>query len=159
MDKSINRPEIFKRSYHNSSWLIALVTFFMLSSCGNEYWSDNVDCSQCYTPKPTTGVLFVNITINAENTKVPIKIYKGKFQESYLRNDDQALIIDTVSIPYYQADLDVNEYYSVAVEYNENGKKVMVVDGDKMNMYHVSSACDQECWIIKGGNIDATLKK
>lgn len=163
MAQPINRYIIISRQLANKNyfrnWKLLLIAILGLTACGDEYWSDNVDCSTCYTPKPTTGTVSISVTINPENRKVPIKIFKGYYKEGFLKDYSSAIALDTVTSSKYQIDLDVNEYYSVAVEYTENGKKITVVDGDKLNIYHVSSACDQECWIIKGGNIDATLKK
>lgn len=130
-----------------------------LLSCGDEYLFDDVDCSECYTNKPDYGPVTVSLTRNSENSRIPIKIFKGKYKESYLNDYSSAVIVDTTSSSSYSVDLEVNEYYSVAVEYNKNGKKVIVVDGDKLKIYKVSDNCDDVCWIYKGGDIDATLRK
>ncbi len=139
--------------------LILSFLFFGLLSCGDEYFFDDVDCSQCYVPKPEFGPVKVSVTMNSENTRIPIKIFKGKYEEAFLKNYESAVIIDTLSVSSIEYNLDVNEYYSVAVEYIQNGEKVIVVDGDKLKMYKVSDSCDEVCWIFKGGDIDATLKK
>jgi hypothetical protein len=72
---------------------------------------------------------------------------------------DWVILIATVSVSNYITDLPVNEYYSVAAEYMHNGKKVVVVDGDKLKIYRVSDNCDEICWIFRGGKVDASLKK
>lgn len=130
-----------------------------LFSCGDEYLFDDVDCAECYVPKPDFGPVTVNITINTENQRVPVKIFKGKYEEKYLTDFSSAVHIDTISQSSFVVDLQVNEYYSVAAEYTQNGKKVIVVDGDKLKIYKVSDNCDEVCWIYRGGEIDATLKK
>lgn len=130
-----------------------------LLSCGDEYMLDDVDCSECYVPKPEFGSVNVNITINAENNRVPVKIFKGKYEEKYLKDFSSAVHIDTISQSSFVVDLKVNEYYSVVAEYTKDGKKTLVVDGDKLKIYKISDNCDEVCWIFKGGEVDVTLKK
>lgn len=130
-----------------------------LLSCGDEYFFDDVECSECYVPKPEYGPVTVTLTINSENSRIPIKIFKGKYEENFIKDYSTAIIIDTITGTNYSVDLQVNEYYSVAAEYNLNGKKVVVVDGDKLKIYKVTDQCDETCWIYRGGDIDATLKK
>lgn len=140
--------------------LMVLLLVPTLLSCGDEYLLDDVDCDECYTPKQETGPVSVNVTLDANNNRIPIKIFKGKYEERYRSDYSEALIVDTVSQDdTYIAELKVNEYYSVAAEYTHNGEKIVVVDGDKLKMYKVSDSCGDVCWIFKGGDIDATLKK
>lgn len=138
--------------------LFSLIVLGLLS-CGDEYLLDNVDCSECYTPKPEFGPVTVEITINSENKQVPVKVFKGKYEEKYLNDFSSAVHIDTISQSSFVVDLKVNEYYSVAAEYIKDGKKTIVVDGDKLKLYQVSDNCDEVCWIFRGGEIDATIKK
>jgi hypothetical protein len=150
-----------KTIYQHLKKLPLLFSFVALGllSCGDEYFFDDVNCSECYTPKPDFGPVKVEITINAENSRVPVKIFKGKYEEKYLNDFSSAVHIDTISQSSFEVDLKVNEYYSIAAEYIKNGKKTIVVDGDKLKIYKVSDNCDEVCWIFRGGEIDATLKK
>lgn len=138
--------------------LITGILIIGLLSCGDEYFLDDVDCAECYVPKPSTGPVKTDITINSENTRIPVKIFKGKYEESYLKDFNSAVFVDTISKTSFEVELPVNEYYSVAAEYLKNGKKVIVVAGDKLKQYQVSDNCDEVCWIFRGGKIDATLK-
>lgn len=141
---------------------IALFTSFLLLgvlSCGDEYFLDDVDCSECYVPKPDYGPVTLTLSRNAENDSIPILIFKGKYEESYLDDFSSAVIIDTVAESTITVDLPVNEFYSVAAQYIRDGKKVVVVDGDRLKLYKVSDQCDEICWIFRGGNIDVRLKK
>ncbi|HEX3007416.1 MAG TPA: hypothetical protein VHO90_07350 [Bacteroidales bacterium] len=146
--------------YLRKAHLVLGILVLGLLSCGDEYMLDDVDCSECYTPKPEYGPVTVSLTSNAENKRIPVKVFKGKYEERYLKDYSSAVVVDTVndasSVTY---DLPVNEYYSVEVEYMKDGKKVLVVDGDKLKMYKVSDNCDETCWIFRGGKIKAELKK
>lgn len=138
-----------------------ILSFLLLGllSCGDEYFFDDVDCSECYVPKPEYGPVTISFTHNAENSRIPIKIFRGKYEESFLNDNSNVVVVDTVSQSSAIYDLEVNEYYSVAAEYMVNGKKVIVVDGDKLKLYKVSDSCDEVCWIYRGGVIDAEIKK
>jgi hypothetical protein len=130
-----------------------------LLSCGDEYlWSD-VNCDECYTDKPKVGPVTVNVSIDSENKRIPIRIFKGEYKESYRTDLSKAIQIDTLEEESAIYDLDVNEYYSIVAEYSSNGKKIIAVNGDKLKIYRVSDSCDGECWIFRGGKLDATLKK
>lgn len=148
-------------SYRHINRIILVFSIVMLGllSCGDEYILDDVDCSECYVPKPDFGPVTVKLSINAENSRIPVKIFKGKYEEKYLNDFSSAVHIDTISQSSFEVDLKVNEYYSVAAEYIKDGKKTIVVDGDKLKIYKVSDNCDEVCWIFRGGEIDATLKK
>ena len=130
-----------------------------LLSCGDEYlWSD-VNCDECYTDKPKIGPVTVKVTINSENKRVPVLIFKGKYEESFRTDLSKAVVIDTLEEESFTYDLDVNEYYSIAAVYSSNGERTIVVNGDELKIYKVSDTCDGVCWIFRGGKLDATLKK
>ncbi|NJO69487.1 MAG: hypothetical protein HC830_09590 [Bacteroidetes bacterium] len=138
---------------------IGFFLFIGLLSCGDEYFFDDVDCSECFIPRPEVGPVNITITIDSENKEVPVRIYKGKYEESYRNDLSNVIFMDTISNQNFSVDLEVNEYYSAVAEYKKNGEKILVVDGDRLKQYKVSDNCDEVCWIYKGGNIDATLKK
>lgn len=153
----IMRNDIFP--WFRKAPLISGIILLGLLSCGDEYLLDNVDCSECYVPKPEYGPFTITLTPNDENRRIPVKIFKGKYQENFLKDFSSAVILDTVSVSNYVTDLKVNEYYSVAAEYTHNGQKVIVVDGDRLRIYKVSDNCDEICWIFRGGKVDASLKQ
>lgn len=129
-----------------------------LLSCGDEYlWSD-VDCDECYTDKPKTGPVTVTVSLNAENKIVPIRIFKGKYEERFRNDFSKAIMVDTLDVESVTYEFDVNEYYSVAAEYSSNGENTIVVNGDELKIYKVSDTCDGVCWIFRGGKLDAVLK-
>jgi hypothetical protein len=150
-----------KFRYRHIKQVPLIFSFIILGllSCGDEYLLDDVDCSECYVPKPEFGPVTVEITLNAENSRIPIKIFKGKYEEKFLNDFSSAVHVDTISQSSFEVDLKVNEYYSVAAEYIKDGKKTIVVDGDRLKLYKVSDSCDEVCWIFRGGEIDATIKK
>jgi hypothetical protein len=131
--------------------MLFLPAILLLNSCEGDGFQ-SVDCSECYNPEPDTADLFVRVTINGENPEVPLKVYKGKVEENRLE------WIDTTSSSSYYLAVKTNEYYSVVATYKSGTRTILAVDGQKIRTQHVTDVCDDDCWIIKGGRLDARLK-
>lgn len=137
-------------------FVIALTSFFSITSCNDSYDSDSIDCSSydysdCITSEPYDGRMYVKLTINDENSKVPVSFYKGKFE------DNNLCFTDTATSEYYDTLLPVDNYYSVTAAYIQNGKKIIAVDGDDIKKTH-SDVCDSVCWDVKTGKVNVRLK-
>jgi len=52
----------------------------------------------------------------------------------------------------------VNKKYSVAAEYIAGTTKIIAIDGTNLKNKHVRAACDKECWIIEGEDMNVRLK-
>jgi hypothetical protein len=120
-------------------------------SC-DEYMGLSVDCSECYTIMPDSADITVYLTINHDYPFVPLTIYKDQV------DDDRIEYTDTATSSPYCRYVPVDQYYSVKAEYTTNGKTTFAVDGDKLNIKHVTESCDLECWVITGGVMDVRLK-
>jgi hypothetical protein len=129
---------------------VITVTFLYTGCDGNGFQS--VDCDECYTPEPDSADLYVRVTINKENPAVPLEIYKGKVEENVLE------WIDTTSSSSYYLYVKTNEYYSVIAKYKSGTRTIFAIDGEKIKTQKVSDVCDNDCWIIKGGKLDVSLK-
>lgn len=134
---------------------IVIACFFILS-CNNGFNDSDVDCStydysDCITSEPYDGRMYVKLTINTENTKVPIAIYKGKLE------DNDLFLKDTAIDEYYDTLLPIDNYYSITASYLKDGKTVIAVDGDKITKSH-SNICDSVCWSVNTGSVNVRLK-
>ena len=136
------------------------ITIILPVSCGDEYiFATDADCNTCISPKPEDGPISINLSLPQDDKGVLLKVYKGVYTESMMNSDSQIIFNDTVkSTPFTLEYAAVNEYYSAVVEYISDGKKIKVVDGSELKLYSVSSTCNADCWIYKGGTIDCTLK-
>jgi len=114
---------------------------------------DAVSCDECYSPEPDSADLIVNLTIDAENQKVPLIVYKGKLEEGKI------IFNDTVSETPVYIYAKINEYYSAKANYSVGAKKIVAFDGSKMINRIQSDLCDNQCWTIHGGKFDLELKK
>lgn len=129
--------------------IILLVATF---SCEQQVFVFNINCDECYYPEPDTADLIMYFTINEENTFVPYILYLGDIEENSIDFIDTAYS-EKVYLP---SKIDVN--YSVKAFYKNGSQTLIAVDGDKLRTSRANDVCDYECWIIKGGILDLTLK-
>ncbi len=111
-----------------------------------------IDCYNCYNPRPEWVRLNIKVTINNENQKVPLTIYIGNFEDG---NVDW---IDTTSIADYWVEVHPDQYYSVKAEYKDGNKLIYAIDGDKIKLNYTENSCDEPCYYSTGGYIDVQLK-
>lgn len=132
-----------------SAILILLIATF---SCEQKVFIFNVNCEECYYPEPDTADLIMNFTINEENPFVPYILYRGDIEENK---------IDFIDTAYSEQEFLASEIdleYSIKAFYKKGSQTIIVVDGDKLKTSRTNDVCDYECWIIKGGILDLTLK-
>lgn len=140
--------------YKLSKFLWLLILFFGFISCKNKY--SDVDCvsydySDCTTIEPDEAVLKIRVTINSENTHVPVFIYKGPIEDSIV------VSVDTINTQELVISLPVNEYYSAKAIYKKNSQQIIAVDGDKIEKKG-TSVCDSTCWSVNEGKINLEIK-
>jgi hypothetical protein len=141
--------------FEKFTYVLICTLTLSLFSCGSDDGSgSSQNCYNCDPEEPTKEFLSVKVTINSENRAVPITIYNEKY------NPDKAMKIvkqDTATKETYQLEVPVNTYYSVRAEYKSGGKTIYAIDGSIFETQK-QAACDNECWQMIGGNLDATLK-
>jgi hypothetical protein len=96
----------------------------------------------------------VNVTINDENPKVPLVIYRGKYDPNNIPNVET---IDTATSSTYKYFVPLNHNFSVKAEYKSGTKTIFAIDGSIFNSQK-QDGCDNVCWQIIGGSLDARLK-
>jgi hypothetical protein len=151
---------IIKQIIKPLSFILTLLTFILFAgfvSCKNSGNDVSGTCLDCVYEKPDTGSLSVKVTINSENPYVVLTIYKDKFDPArkdtigYIERTDTARTINyTVAVP-------VDKYYSVRARYKSGIKTIYAIDGSIFQAQQ-QSGCDNTCWQIVGGHLDATLK-
>jgi hypothetical protein len=132
-------------------WLMVVCFFGLFNSC-EKYRGITVDCDECYSNEPDSGDLIVYVTINNENKRVPLTIYKDQVDDEWIEYVDTA-----ISSPYYLY-VALDKYYSVKAEYHSGNQTIYAVDGDKIKTKFVNEACDYDCWVVSGGVINVKLK-
>jgi hypothetical protein len=125
---------------------------FLTCSCSEKIFTAGVDCEECYRVKPDSAYLRVDLTINDTYETIPLVIYRNEVE----KNDTE--YVDTAyESPYYLL-VPVNKEYSVAAEYIKATDKIIAIDGTRIKIKHVSSECDEDCWIIEGDELNMELK-
>jgi len=148
---------ISKTNKHKEKLIGFLLTGLLLfaASC-KDATKDTVDCStynysDCKTQEPYSANFHVKLTINSENTLVPITIYKGKLEENVI------ILRDTIAETTYDTLLPVNNYYTVTAKYKVGSTTVTAVDGDNVSNSHTKT-CDSTCWSVTTGSAKVKLK-
>ncbi len=135
---------------------LILVLLAGLWAC-DEYIGFSVDCSECISIKPDSANLIIELSITEEYPEVAVKIFSGEIEGEIEK--DFILYEDKVSESPYYAFVPVDKFYSVEAVYEKaSGEKILAYDGDKLKVKHVPEACDVECWIVTGGELDTRLK-
>ncbi len=130
------------------SLLILLLTL----ACNTNYDSD-CDYSDCLSEEPYEAEMKIKVSINKQNSFVPIWIYEGKY------NDTNYLIYaDTAHSEKYRIILPLNVQYYVKAKYKTaNGNIVYAIDGVFFKKIS-KTECDSTCWYIKNDVMDVRLK-
>ena len=133
----------------------AILVIFVLAGnylgCETEDWMLTVDCDECYGAPPDSANLIVYLTINQENRRIPITVYRGSADEGIIDWQDTA----TQSEYYLYSALDTD--YTVEATYRSGAKIILTYDGDHMFLYDGGDECGAPCYIVKGGIFDNLL--
>jgi hypothetical protein len=125
------------------------VVFF---SCKEKLFTGDVNCSDCYTPKPDSAYLTVKFTINEDYKEVPFVLYRGDFE------DNQVDWIDTSHTATKDIWVKTDQEYSVKAKYRKGDKILYAIDGGKVKVLLVTDACDQECYVIKKETLNLEIR-
>ena len=131
---------------------IFLMAFLPFHGCIPEFILDEVDCSECYVPRPDEAELIIQVSTDRRNPRIPIVVYNG-----LLENRD-TVAVDTLSRDEGYVMVPVDRYYTVSAEYLTESGTVYAIDGDELKAIKVTGQCDEVCWVIRGGILKVKLK-
>ena len=132
---------------------ILTVIFLIQIACENKF-TFNVDCDECQQRQPETGSMEIKLTINDENSVVPVKIFLDNIENTAGHLLDTNVSKGTI----YINNIPLDKTYAVQASYKEGGKTIVAVDGGKFKTKLISEYCDVDCYIIEGGEYDLRLK-
>lgn len=134
------------------SFLLTLLILACVYSCEN----NSVDCENynydCNTQEPYEWEMMIKVTINSENSQIPIWVYEGKFDDT-----THLVYTDTLTDPFTTVFLPLNKYYYTKALYKKGSKTIYAIDGVFFKKYS-RTVCDSTCWYIKNEIMDVRLK-
>jgi len=139
-----------KKAIRYTMFLITTIVLVKSTSCEPEDWII-IDCNDCFSYKPDSANLIINLTINAENDSIPIVVYKGKLEEGII--DWQ----DTATGEEFRLYSEVGQVYTAKATYKSGAETIVAIDADKMTITNADEDCGYPCYIVKGGIYDLTL--
>ena len=83
--KGIIRKGVAGTRFHLMA-IPVLILGLTLNSCDPE--SFNLSCENCYTIKPTEGILSIELGPYREGDSIPVKVYKGKLESGKIFLED-----------------------------------------------------------------------
>jgi hypothetical protein len=129
-----------------------LVLAIKMTGCEQEDLDFYIDCDFCLETVPDSADLIVTVTINAENPYVPLTFYKGDYEQGVVDYRDTARTEELFLFS------EVGTDYAVMATYQQDGKTIYVVDGDRMRVVNGEGECYPPCYYIRGGTLDLSLK-
>jgi hypothetical protein len=133
---------------------IGIILLLLLSACGEKLFTGDVNCSECYSPKPDSLDLIIDLSIDDEFKKVPLVIYRGDVE------DNQIEYIDTAYASPYRLYVAVGTKYSVKAKYRKADSTVLyAVDGTTIKILLVTATCDVDCYVIKNDRMNVKIRR
>lgn len=133
------------------SLLLLLLLIFTLSCETLLENSDECNMDDCITEEPYTGYLDMRLSIISDNKNIMVLIFRGKYEEQNVQDTLYAQTED------FSHEVPINRYYSVAARYIIDNDTIMVIDGTDLKK-SLDLDCEEDCWIVSGGDLDLRLK-
>jgi hypothetical protein len=126
----------------------------ILCSCQEKVFTADVNCDECYTDKPDSVDLVIDLTFNEQNPEVEVFFYKGNIDNGTFLG---SAYFDKEHPGYFWVKSD--EYYSAKAIYLSSDAKdtIIAVDGTKQKIKKVTGQCDADCWVIEGEKLNLKL--
>jgi hypothetical protein len=137
---------------NQSLFIAAIVTIVLLiTDCDEKIFTESVNCDECYTLKPDSVNLIIDLTLNKQYSEIPVLLYKG--------NIPSGEFIDTFYFSISPGNIWVkaDETYSAKAIYKSDERTVFVVDGAKQKLKRVTDVCSDPCWVADGVELDLVL--
>jgi hypothetical protein len=121
-------------------------------SCKEKIFTGDVNCSDCYYPKPDSAYLTIKFTVNGDFKEIPFVLYRGDFE------DNEVDWIDTSHTSTKDIWVRTDQKYSVKAKYRKGDKTLYAIDEGKVKALLVTDACDQECYVIQDETINVEIR-
>jgi hypothetical protein len=141
--------------YFRITFCLSFIVGLILSACTSSGSDEGLYCIDCKPEEPDSANISVKITINNENPKVPIVIFKSKFNRT---GNLDTVYADTLSYSAFILKVKLNNFYSVKATYKSGSRKIHAIDGGWFDTKELTG-CPKDCWQTVGGSYDLRLKE
>jgi hypothetical protein len=124
----------------------------LLLSCEEKVFTGNVDCNECYVPKPDSVDLVIKLTINDKYPEVQLIVFRNNIEDNKVLD---TLYVTQSPVYYY---VKANQSYSVRATYSYLGKTTIAFDGTHQQLKRVSTVCEEICWVIEDEKLNVQLQ-
>lgn len=131
---------------------LSAILILLLISCISEDLATDLDCNDCYPLRPKEAEVAVSVTINRENTRVPLEIYRDNIDDGFIE------FRDTANTATHYLWLATKQEYAVKATYKKNGQTIHAVDATNLDIKHITTQCDTACWIATGTQLKVELE-
>jgi hypothetical protein len=127
---------------------LGLPAVFLFTACDT---SGECGDSNCSFDEPFEAMLYIKSTINSENPRVPIAVFRGNY-------DDRVLLFrDTLTSDLHYYWLPVDFRYSVEARYEQAGRTIIAVDDARVTR-DSEWECGERCWTLRNGTVNVRIK-
>ncbi|MEA3446982.1 MAG: hypothetical protein U9Q98_00820 [Bacteroidota bacterium] len=143
-----------KKKLHIITVLALLV--LLLTGCDtydNDVDYENIDCDDCYVEKPQYSYLRIDFSDDINDT-VWFEVFRG-----YVDNSELYLTGWATKTPLFLYQMPVDNFYAVKATYLKNSTSISVIDADELKTHFIKNYCDEDCYIISGGNFNVELNE
>lgn len=132
--------------------LFLLLICLAFISCKEKLFTGDVNCSDCYTPKPDSAYMTLKFTINEDFKEIPFILYRGDYE------DNQIDWIDTSHTATKDIWVRTDMKYSVKAKYKKGDKTLYAIAKGKVKVLLVTDACDENCYVIQDGAVNLEIR-
>jgi len=130
--------------------LLSLCLVFF--SCKEKIFTGDVNCADCYTPKPDSAYMTIRFTINEDFKVIPFVLYRGDFEAN------QIDWIDTSYASTFDIWVRTDQKYSVKAKYRKGDKTLYAVDDGRVKALKVTDACGDDCYVIENETVNVEIR-
>ncbi|MDA3819988.1 MAG: hypothetical protein PF590_05985 [Candidatus Delongbacteria bacterium] len=127
----------------------------LLTGCetyDNDVDYENIDCEEdCVVEKPQYSYLRIDFSEDINDT-VWFEIFRG-----YVDNSELYLTGWATETPLFLYQMPVDNFYAVKATYWQDSTSIIVVDADELKTHFIKNYCDEDCYIITGGDFKVEL--
>jgi hypothetical protein len=112
-----------------------------------------IDCNKCFESLGDKINIELKLTIDFENSFIPITFYQGNVDNGQIISRDTAY-----SSSFYTQEVEYGKTYSAVAKYSHQGRVIYVVDGKELRKKLDKNSCANPCYLVLGDVLDLRLK-